>query len=169
MYDFAHALSDAIEGITHSLCTLEFADHRPLYDWVIDSVVGSGLLPLVEAHGWRPVQTEFSRLNVQNNILSKRKLIRLVAGQHVQGWDDPRLLTIAGMRRRGFPPAAIRTFCDRLGVSKAEINIDGALLEDAVREALDCTAPRLLAVLRPLRVTITNWPQGRGLAQAAAL
>eukprot|EP00606_Chrysophyceae_sp_TOSAG23-5_P000759 GSChrysophyteH2.ASY1.ANO1.1335.1 assembled CDS len=148
MYDFAHALSDALEGITHSLCTLEFEDHRPLYDWVITHV-----------SGWRPVQTEFARLNLQYTVLSKRKLVQLVQLAHVNGWDDPRMPTLSGVRRRGYPPDAIRKFCDRLGVSKAENNIDIAILEECVRESLNETAPRALAVLDPLQVTITNWPK----------
>jgi len=157
MYDFAHAISDALEGITHSLCTLEFADHRPLYDWTIDALLGSGLLPGGDK-GWRPVQTEFSRLNLQYTVLSKRKLIQLVTEKYVEGWDDPRMPTISGVRRRGYPPAAIRLFCDRMGVSKAENNIDIAILEDCVREVLDEEAERAFALLEPLKVTITNYP-----------
>jgi len=137
MYDFAHAMSDALEGITHSLCTLEFADHRPLYDWSIDSVKPSGLLPYTDKDGWRPTQTEFSRLNLQYTVLSKRKLIQLVTEKHVHGWDDPRMPTISGVRRRGYPASAIRLFCERMGVSKAENNIDIAVLEDCVRDTLD--------------------------------
>ena len=158
MYDFAHALSDAIEGVTHSLCTLEFEDHRPLYDWVIDNVTGSGLL-LGEDLGWRSVQTEFARLNVQYTVLSKRKLIQLVEGGHVDGWDDPRMPTLVGLRKRGYPAEAIWSFCDRLGVSKVENNIDISILEDCVRESLDHSSPRALAVLQPLRVIITNWAE----------
>ena len=157
MYDYAHAMSDAIEGITHSLCTLEFADHRPLYDWTIDSILPSGLLP-GSAEGWRPTQTEFSRLNLQYTVLSKRKLIQLVTEKHVSGWDDPRMPTLSGVRRRGYPPEAIRLFCDRMGISKAENNIDMSILEDCVRETLDSSAPRALVVVKPLKVTITNWP-----------
>lgn len=157
MYDFAHAMSDALEGITHSLCTLEFKDHRPLYDWVIDNVLSSGLLPHGD-EGWRPQQTEFSRLNLQYTVLSKRKLIQLVEEGHVSGWDDPRMPTISGVRRRGYPPEAIRLFCNRMGISKAENNIDVSVLEDCVREILDTQAPRALAVLEPLKVSITNWP-----------
>ncbi len=158
MYDFAHSLSDALEGITHSLCTLEFKDHRPLYDWVIDNLRGSGLLPNSD-QGWRPEQTEFSRLNIQYTVLSKRKLIQLVTEKHVDGWDDPRMPTISGMRRRGYPAEALRLFCDRMGISKAENNIDLTILEDCVRETLDTEAPRALAVLDPLTITITNWPE----------
>ena len=157
MYDFAHSMSDALEGITHSLCTLEFLDHRPVYDWVIDNLLGSGILPHGE-EGWRPNQTEFSRLNLQYTVLSKRKLIQLVTEKHVQGWDDPRMPTISGVRRRGYPAEALRLFCDRMGISKAENNIDITILEDCVRETLDADSPRVLAVLDPLKVTITNWP-----------
>jgi len=161
MYDFAHALSDALEDVTHSLCTLEFEDHRPLYDWCLDNMQGSGILPNMDARNWRPTQTEFSRLNLQYTVLSKRKLIQLVTEKHVQGWDDPRMPTISGLRRRGVPSAAIRMFCDRIGISKAANNIDMTVLEDCVREVLDHTAPRALAVLQPLRVTITNYPTGQ--------
>lgn len=157
MYDYAHAISDALEGITHSICTLEFADHRPLYDWVIDSVLPSGLLPF-PGSGWRPTQIEFSRLNLQYTVLSKRKLIQLVTEKHVDGWDDPRMPTISAIRRRGYPAAALRLFCDRVGISKAENNIDMSVLEECVRDVLDVEAPRALAVMAPLKVTITNWP-----------
>lgn len=157
MYDFAHAISDALEGITHSLCTLEFDNHRPLYDWFIDQLLPSGLLPY-QTEGWRPRQYEFSRLNLQYTVLSKRKLIQLVNEGHVQGWDDPRMPTISAMRRRGFPAAAVRLFCDRIGISKAENNIDITVLEDCAREVLDEEAPRLFAIMNPLKVTITNWP-----------
>ena len=159
MYDFAHAISDALEGITHSLCTLEFADHRPLYDWFLDNLQDSALLPGSDK-GWRPVQTEFSRLNLQYTVLSKRKLIQLVTEKHVDGWDDPRMPTICGVRRRGYPPGALKLFCDRIGVSKAENNIDMSVLEDCVRETLDGEAPRAFAVITPLKLTITNWPAG---------
>jgi glutaminyl-tRNA synthetase len=158
MYDFAHALSDALEGITHSLCTLEFADHRPLYDWSIDKVMPSGLLPY-QKEGWRPNQYEFSRLNIQYSVLSKRKLIQLVQEKHVQGWDDPRMPTISGMRRRGYPSSALRLFCDRVGISKAESNIDMSVLEDCVRETLDETALRVFGIEDPLKVTIVNRPE----------
>jgi len=174
MYDFAHAISDAVEGITHSLCTLEFADHRPLYDWTVDSLQHTGLLEYppstskeqAAAGGEvaastieeRPRQIEFSRLNLQYTVLSKRKLIQLVNEKHVSGWDDPRMPTLAGVRRRGIPPAALRLFCDRVGISKAENNIDMAVLEDCARAVLDEESPRVLAVLKPLKVTITNWP-----------
>lgn len=158
MYDFAHAISDAMEGITHSLCTLEFADHRPLYDWTVDQLLPSGILPFRE-EGWRPNQYEFSRLNIQYTVLSKRKLIQLVKEKHVHGWDDPRMPTISGMRRRGYPAEAIRLFCDRVGISKSENNIDLAVLEDCVREVLDHSATRVMAVLNPLKVVITNWQE----------
>lgn len=160
MYDYAHALSDALEGITHSLCTLEFADHRPLYDWSIDTVMPSGLLPF-QQEGWRPNQFEFSRLNIQYTVLSKRKLIQLVQEGHVNGWDDPRMPTISGMRRRGYPAAALKLFCDRVGISKAENNIDMSVLEDCVREVLDEQAPRAFGIEDPLKITITNWPESK--------
>jgi glutaminyl-tRNA synthetase len=156
MYDYTHAVSDALEQITHSLCTLEFEDHRPLYNWVIDALLPSGLLPCSPDN--RPVQTEFSRLNLEYTVLSKRKLIKLVKDGHVEGWDDPRMPTICGVRRRGFPSEAIRTFCNRVGMSRADSTIDMAILEDCVREFHDSSADRLMAVLDPLPVTITNWP-----------
>jgi glutaminyl-tRNA synthetase len=150
MYDFAHSLSDAEEGITHSLCTLEFEDHRPLYDWFIDN------LPVPH----RPRQIEFSRLNLAYTVTSKRKLNELVTAGHVAGWDDPRMPTLAAMRRRGYPPAAIREFCRRVGVTKKEHTIEMGLLESCVREALNATAPRRLAVIEPLKLVITNYPEG---------
>ena len=149
MYDFAHGLSDAIEGITHSICTLEFEDHRPLYDWFLDE------LP-VPCH---PQQIEFARLNLQYTELSKRKLIELVREKIVQGWDDPRLPTIIGLRRRGYPPEAIRNFCDRIGVSKKDSRIEFEVLEDCVRDELNQKAPRVMGVLKPLKVVITNYPE----------
>ena len=148
MYDFAHPPSDAIEKITHSLCTLEFEQHRPLYDWLIAN------LPVPA----QPRQIEFARLNLSYTVMSKRKLLTLVEEGHVSGWDDPRMPTIVGMRRRGFPPEAIRTFCERIGVAKRENLVDVALLEHAVREDLNKRAPRVMAVLRPLRVVIENYP-----------
>ncbi len=151
MYDFAHCLSDSIEGITHSLCSLEFEDHRPLYDWFLDVLE-------VECH---PQQIEFARLNLTYTILSKRKLIRLVEEGVVSGWDDPRMPTISGMRRRGLPPAGIRNFCERIGVAKKESVVDVALLEHCVREELNKTAPRVMGVLRPLKVVIENYPEGQ--------
>ncbi|MGN2247975.1 glutamine--tRNA ligase/YqeY domain fusion protein [Frateuria sp. GZRR35] len=164
MYDFAHALSDAMEGITHSLCTLEFEDHRPLYDWCVDnvdltahpalwqSVVDAGL----EAKPAKPRQIEFSRLNLSYCITSKRKLAQLVNEGLVDGWDDPRMNTLRGLRRRGFTPAGLRLLIERLGISKQNSVIDYAILENCVREDLDATAPRRMAVLDPLKLTITN-------------
>jgi glutaminyl-tRNA synthetase len=151
MYDFAHCLSDYIEGITHSICTLEFENNRPLYDWVLEQLVG----------GERPRQIEFARLNVSYTVLSKRRLIELVDKGYVTGWDDPRMPTVAGMRRRGYTPEAIRTFCARIGVAKHENLVDIGLLEHCVREDLNARAPRALAVLRPLRVVIDNYPEGQ--------
>ncbi|MCI0517891.1 MAG: glutamine--tRNA ligase/YqeY domain fusion protein, partial [Woeseiaceae bacterium] len=151
MYDFAHGLSDAFEGITHSLCTLEFEDHRPLYDWFLDQ--------LDPPH--RPRQYEFSRLNLAFALTSKRKLNLLVSEGIVSGWDDPRLATLAGMRRRGYPPAAIRDFCRRIGVTKKENMIEMALLENCIREDLDAAAERRMAVVHPLKVTLTNFEAGR--------
>jgi glutaminyl-tRNA synthetase len=151
MYDFAHCLSDYIEGITHSICTLEFENNRPLYDWVLEQLVG----------GERPRQIEFARLNVSYTVLSKRRLIELVDKGYVTGWDDPRMPTVAGMRRRGYTPEAIRTFCARIGVAKHENLVDIGLLEHCVREDLNVRAPRALAVLRPLRVVIDNYPEGQ--------
>ena len=149
MYDFAHGLSDAFEGVTHSLCTLEFEDHRPLYDWFIDEVE--------PPH--RPFQYEFSRLNLAYTLMSKRKLVQLVEEQIVSGWDDPRMPTLAGMRRRGYPPAALREFCRRVGVTKKENLIEMAALENCIRENLDHAAPRRMAVVRPLKVVLTNYPE----------
>mmetsp|Transcript_21750 Transcript_21750/g.72033 ORF Transcript_21750/g.72033 Transcript_21750/m.72033 type:complete len:612 (-) Transcript_21750:1242-3077(-) len=151
MYDFAHSLTDALEGITHSLCTTEFEAHRPLYDWIVANTPG---VPCT------PRQIEFSRLNLQYCVLSKRKLIQLVREGHVSGWDDPRMPTLVGLRRRGVPPEAIRLFVDRTGVSKALNNIDYSVLEDCVRASLDSKAARVMAVLDPLRVTVTSWPEG---------
>jgi glutaminyl-tRNA synthetase len=148
MYDYAHPLSDAIEHITHSLCTLEYEDHRPLYDWLIESVAVPS----------RPRQYEFARLNLNYTVMSKRKLLRLVEEKHVNGWDDPRMPTIAGLRRRGFTPASIRNFCERVGVAKRENMIDAGLLEFSVREDLNTTVPRVMGVLDPLRVVIDNYP-----------
>ena len=149
-YDFAHGQSDAIEGITHSLCTLEFADHRPLYDWLIDS------LPVPA----RPRQIEFARLGLTHNVLSKRRLMQVVEGGHVAGWDDPRLPTLGGLRRRGMPAAAIRDFVTRIGVTKAESVVEAALLDHCARDWLNTHAPRRLAVLRPLKIVIENYPEG---------
>ena len=152
-YDFAHPISDAIEGITHSLCTLEFEDHRPLYDWVVQHFRRGESTT-------QPQQIEFARLNLNYTVMSKRKLLALVELKHVAGWDDPRMPTIAGIRRRGYTPAAMRDFCARIGVAKKENVIDIALLEHTVREDLNRTAPRALAVLRPLKVVIENLPEG---------
>jgi glutaminyl-tRNA synthetase len=149
-YDFAHGQSDAIEGITHSICTLEFEDHRPLYDWFLDN------LPVPA----RPHQYEFARLNITYTLLSKRVLTELVRGGHVAAWDDPRMPTIAGLRRRGVPPAAIRDFVRRIGVAKANSTVDAGMLEHAIRETLNKTALRRMAVLRPLKVVIENYPEG---------
>lgn len=149
MYDFAHALSDSIEGITHSLCTLEFEDHRPLYDWCVAESEAEFV----------PRQIEFARLNLSYTVLSKRRLLRLVSGGFVAGWDDPRMPTIAGLRRRGVPPGAIRNFCERVGVAKRDSTVDIALLEHAVREELNRTSPRLLGVLDPVRLVIENYPE----------
>jgi len=150
MYDYTHCISDALEGITHSLCTLEFEDHRPLYNWFIEQ------LPVPH----KPEQTEFARLNLDYTVTSKRKLNELVTEGYVEGWDDPRMPTIIGMRRRGFTPASIRDFCERIGLTKNDTHIDMALLETCVREDLDRTAPRAMAVLNPLKVVIENYPEG---------
>ena len=157
MYDFAHPLSDAIEGITHSFCTLEYVDHRPLYDWVIEN---AALGHRSHGEGGRPRQYEFARLNLNYTIMSKRKLLQLVEQKHVIGWDDPRLPTISGLRRRGFTAEAIRDFCARVGVAKKENVIDVSLLEHCVREDLNKRAPRAMAVLRPLKLVLTNYPEG---------
>jgi glutaminyl-tRNA synthetase len=149
-YDFAHGQSDAIEGVTHSICTLEFEDHRPLYDWLLDN------LPVPS----RPRQYEFARLNLSYTVLSKRVLSELVRGGHVAGWDDPRMPTLAGLRRRGVPPAAIRDFVRRIGVAKANSLVDIAMFEFSIREHLNRTAQRRMAVLRPLKIVIENYPEG---------
>jgi glutaminyl-tRNA synthetase len=150
-YDYAHGQSDAIEGITHSICTLEFADHRPLYDWLIEN------LPVPS----RPRQYEFARLNITNTILSKRVLTELVRGKHVSGWDDPRMPTLAGLRRRGVPPSALRDFAKRVGVAKANSIVDAAMLDFSIREELNRSALRRMAVLRPLKVIVENYPEGK--------
>jgi glutaminyl-tRNA synthetase len=149
MYDYAHPISDALEGITHSLCTLEFEDHRPLYDWFIEN------LPVPA----RPEQIEFARLNLSYTVLSKRKLLTLVTEKIVSGWDDPRMPTLSGLRRRGYTPEAIRNFCDAIGVAKRDAIVDVAQLEHAIREDLNKHSPRVMAVLRPLRVVIENYPE----------
>lgn len=149
-YDFAHPISDAIEGITHSLCTLEFEDHRPLYDWFLN-----------ELNLHHPGQIEFARLNISHTVLSKRKLRELVEGGYVKGWDDPRMPTIAGLRRRGYTPEAVRRFCHRIGVAKRDSLVDISLLEYYIREDLNKRAPRVMAVLRPLKVVIVNYPDNQ--------
>src|SRR4051794_21715353 len=150
-YDFAHGQSDAIEGITHSLCTLEFEDHRPLYDWFMEN------LPVPS----RPRQYEFARLNISYTVLSKRVLTQLVRDGHVSGWDDPRMPTLAGVRRRGVPPEALRDFVKRVGVARADSLVDVAMLEASIRELLNKTSARRMAVLRPLKVVIENYPEGQ--------
>ncbi len=150
MYDFAHGQSDSLERITHSLCTLEFEDHRPLYDWCLD-----------ELEIYHPRQIEFARLNLNFTMMSKRKLLELVEGRHVNGWDDPRMPSIAGLRRRGCTPQAIRAFCDKIGLTKFNSLTDISLLEHCLRDDLNLTSPRVMAVLRPLRVVIENFPEGR--------
>ncbi len=151
LYDYTHCISDALEGITHSLCTLEFEDHRPLYDWVLDNLD-------VPCH---PQQIEFARLNLSYTVLSKRRLGQLVGQGWVSGWDDPRMPTLSGLRRRGFTPRAIRTFCDRVGVAKRDGLVDVSLLEHALREDLNRHSPRVMGVLRPLKVVIENYPEDR--------
>jgi len=151
MYDFAHPLQDAIEGITHSICTLEFEDHRPLYEWVLNE------LKIVNP----PKQIEFARLNLTNTIMSKRYLRQLVEEGYVDGWDDPRMPTISGMRRRGYTAEAIRDFCDRIGVAKSNSIVDFPLLEHCIREDLKMKVPTVMAVLKPLRLVITNYPEGQ--------
>ncbi len=149
MYDYAHPISDSLERITHSICTLEFEDHRPLYDWLLD-----------ELGVYHPQQIEFARLNLSHTVMSKRKLRLLVEGGYVKGWDDPRMPTISGLRRRGYTPGSIKDFCDRIGVAKANSFVDIAMLEHCIREDLFLKAPRVMAVLRPLRVVINNYPEG---------
>ncbi|NDY72390.1 glutamine--tRNA ligase [Desulfobacter hydrogenophilus] len=151
MYDFTHCISDALEGITHSLCSLEFEDHRPLYDWILDNIT-------IPCH---PQQIEFARMNINYTVLSKRKLQRLVSEGLVTGWDDPRLPTLEGLRRRGYTPAAIRNFCDAIGVSKKESRIDMGLLESCLRDDLNENSPRVMGVTRPLKVTLENYPEGQ--------
>src|SRR5512144_145011 len=150
MYDYAHGESDSIERITHSICTMEYEDHRPLYDWFLDQL---GI--------YHPQQIEFARLNVSHTVLSKRKLLELVESGHVSGWDAPRMPTIAGLRRRGDTPEAIRAFCERIGVAKKDALVDVALPEHCLREDLNRRAPRAMAVLRPLRLVIENYPEGQ--------
>ena len=150
MYDYAHCVSDSIEGITHSICTLEFEDHRPLYDWFLN-----------ELGVYHPQQIEFARLNLSYTVLSKRRLIQLVQEGHVNGWDDPRMPTISGLRRRGYTPESIRNFCERIGVAKRDSLVDMALLEHCIREGLNKSAQRVMAVLKPLKVVITNYPENQ--------
>jgi glutaminyl-tRNA synthetase len=154
MYDFAHPLSDALEGITHSICTLEFEDHRPLYDWLVANLISAD-------PDQRPQQIEFARLNLNYTVMSKRKLLQLVQQRHVAGWDDPRMPTISGLRRRGYTAESIRDFCSRIGIAKKENVIDVAQLEHSVREDLNRRAPRVMAVLRPLKIVLTNYPEGQ--------
>ncbi|MBI3188038.1 MAG: glutamine--tRNA ligase/YqeY domain fusion protein, partial [Gammaproteobacteria bacterium] len=151
MYDYAHPVSDALEGITHSLCTLEFEDHRPFYDWILDNIT----------IGCHPQQIEFSRLNLQYTVVSKRKLTELVDQGHVAGWDDPRMPTLAGLRRRGYTPESIREFCLRIGVTKADNSVEMGMLESAIRDDLNARVQRRMAVLHPLKVVITNYPEDR--------
>jgi glutaminyl-tRNA synthetase len=151
MYDFTHCLSDAIEGITHSLCTLEFENNRPLYDWFVEEVDPP----------WHPNQFEFARLNLSFTVMSKRKLLDMVEGGYVEGWDDPRMPTLTGMRRRGYTPEAIRNFCERIGVAKKDSMVDVALLEHAIRDDLNQKVKRAMCVLRPLKVVIENYPEGK--------
>ena len=151
MYDFAHPISDALEGITHSICTLEFEDHRPLYDWVLDNIT-------IPNH---PQQIEFARLNLTHTMMSKRKLLELVKNGVVSGWDDPRMPTISGIRRRGYTPESVRDFCERIGVAKSNSLVDIALLEHCIREELNAKAARVMTVLRPLKVVIDNYPDGQ--------
>lgn len=148
LYDYAHPISDSIEGITHSVCTLEFEDHRPLYDWILDAL-----------EIYHPQQVEFARLNLTNTVMSKRHLRDLVEKAHVKGWDDPRMPTISGLRRRGYTPESIRDFCERIGVAKSNSTVELNLLEHCIREDLNIKAPRVMAVLKPLKVVITNYPE----------
>ncbi|MEM7256477.1 MAG: glutamine--tRNA ligase, partial [Pseudomonadota bacterium] len=158
LYDYTHCLSDAIEGITHSLCTLEFEDHRPLYNWVLEKTQPAG----------KPEQTEFGPLNLEYTVLSKRKLIQLVTSGVVEGWDDPRLPTIAGMRRRGYTPESIREFCRRIGVTKSAAVIEMQVLENCIRDELNESAARRMAVLDPLKIVITSWPEDHSEALTVA-
>ena len=148
MYDYAHPISDAIEGITHSICTLEFENNRAIYDWTLDNLYEEP----------RPHQYEFARLNLDYTVISKRKLLQLVEEKYVTGWDDPRMPTIAGLRRRGYTPEGIRLFCQRIGVNKTNSRVQFEVLEDAIRDDLNARAPRVMAVPRPLKVTLTNYP-----------
>ena len=160
MYDFAHPIEDALEGVTHSMCTLEFEVHRPLYDWVVDRLDEMGMLVVRGGVKIRPEQREFARLNMTHTVMSKRLLLQLVTEKYVDGWDDPRMPTVCGMRRRGYTPGAIREFCERVGVTKVESESDAALLEWCVREELNRTALRRMAVVDPVKVVIDNWEGG---------
>src|SRR5690554_1250110 len=151
MYDFAHPLSDAVEGITHSVCSLEFEDHRPLYNWILDALAIKN----------PPQQIEFARLNLNYTVMSKRRLRELVQEGRVSGWDDPRMPTLSGLRRRGYTPEAIRNFCQRIGVAKSNSVVDLALLEHCLREDMNLRAPRVMGVLHPLRLVIENYPEGK--------
>ena len=157
MYDFAHPIEDALEGVTHSMCTLEFEVHRPLYDWVVDRLDEMGMLPVRNGVKIRTEQREFARLNITYTVMSKRLLLQLVTEGHVSGWDDPRMPTVCGMRRRGYTPGAIREFCERVGVTKVESESDPQLLEWCVREELNQTALRRMAVVDPVKVIVDNW------------
>ncbi len=157
MYDYTHCISDALEGITHSLCTLEFEDHRPLYDWVLDNIT----------IGCHPQQIEFSRLELHYTITSKRKLLQLVTEKHVSGWDDPRMPTIQGMRRRGYTPQGLREFARRIGISKSDNTVDMGVLEACIREDMEASAPRVMAVIKPLKVTITNFDEANAQSREA--
>ena len=150
MYDWAHGQSDSIEGITHSLCTMEFEDHRPLYDWLIESLEIN-----------HPQQIEFARLNITHTVLSKRKLGELVEKNHVSGWDDPRMPTLSGIRRRGYTPAAIKNFCNKIGIAKRSNTVELGLLEHCVREDLNIKAKRIMAVLNPVKIIIDNYPNNK--------
>jgi glutaminyl-tRNA synthetase len=161
MYDFAHPIEDALEGVTHSMCTLEFEVHRPLYDWVIDRLAEQGRLVVREGKTIRPQQREFARLNITYTVMSKRYLRELVEGHHVDGWDDPRMPTLCGLRRRGYTPESLFKFVETAGVAKANSIVDYELLEHCIRTDLDPVVPRRIAVLDPLKVVITNYPEDK--------
>jgi glutaminyl-tRNA synthetase len=161
MYDWAHGQSDWVEGVTHSICTLEFENHRPLYDWYLDTLIKVGAVSPDKTVKYRPLQYEFARLNVTYTMMSKRKLLELVKGNHVRGWDDPRMPTITGLRRRGYTPEAIRNFAREVGVGKFDATIDVSRMENALREDLNKRAQRKMAVLHPLRLVIDNYPEGQ--------
>ena len=165
MYDFAHPIEDALEGVTHSMCTLEFEVHRPLYDWVVDRLDEMGMLPIRNGVKIHTEQREFARLNITYTVMSKRLLLQLVTDGHVNGWDDPRMPTVCGMRRRGYTPGAIREFCERVGVTKVESESDPALLEWCVREELNKTALRRMAVVDPVKVVVDNWAEGTKMVE----